>query len=306
MDNPAMDWLNYHHLLYFWVAAREGSVTRAADKLMLAQPTVSGQIRALEKALGVKLFERRGRKIALTETGGVVFTYANEIFSMGQELLGVLQGGAAGQPPRLRVGLSAALPKLVMWSLLRPVVRADPPVQLLCREDKQDRLLTDLAAHAHDVVLSDSPFGTAVSIRATNHYLGGSGIGFFGVPGVASAYKRGFPESLNDAPLVLPTQNTALRRSLDRWLDTLDIRPRIVAECEDSGLLKVFGHRGEWIFPAPLVVKRDIIRQYQVVVVGEIHEVQEQFYAITAERKIKNPAVVLICESAREMLSAID
>ncbi|MHC4903456.1 MAG: LysR family transcriptional regulator [Planctomycetota bacterium] len=277
-----MDWLNYHHLLYFWVAAREGSITRASEKLMLAQPTVSGQIRALEKALDVKLFERRGREIALTETGGVVFAYANEIFSMGQELLGVLQGGPSGQPPRLRVGLAAALPKLVMWSLLRPVIRADPPVQLVCREDKADRLLTDLAAHAYDVVLSDSPAGTAVSVRATNHHLGGCAIGFFGVAGLASTYQRGFPKSLHGAPLVLPTANTALRRSLDRWFDAVSIRPKI-----------------------PVVVERDIIRQYQVVKIGEIQEVQEQFYAITVERKIKNPAVVLICDRAREMLSAI-
>lgn len=300
-----MDWLNYHHLLYFWVAAREGSITRASEKLMLAQPTVSGQIRALEKALDVKLFERRGREIALTETGGVVFAYANEIFSMGQELLGVLQGGPTGQPPRLRVGLAAALPKLVMWSLLRPVIRADPPVQLVCREDKADRLLTDLAAHAYDVVLSESPAGTAVSVRATNHHLGGCAIGFFGVAGLASTYQRGFPKSLHGAPLVLPTANTALRRSLDRWFDAVSIRPKIVAECEDSGLLKVFGLRGEGIIPAPVVVERDIIRQYQVVKIGEIQEVQEQFYAITVERKIKNPAVVLICDRAREMLSAI-
>jgi LysR family transcriptional activator of nhaA len=306
MDNQAMDWLNYHHLLYFWVAAREGSITRASEKLMLAQPTVSGQIRALEKALDVELFERRGREIALTETGDLVFAYADEIFSVGQELLGVLRGGPAGQPRRLRVGLAAALPKLVMWSLLRPVIQADPPVQLVCREDKADRLLAELAAHAYDIVLSDSPVGTAVSVRAVNHHLGGCSIAIFGVSGLASKYKRGFPESLNDAPMVLPTGNTALRRSLDRWLDAMSIRPRIVAECEDSALLKVFGQRGEGIFPAPIVVARDIIRQYQVVPIGEIPEVQEQFYAITVEKKIKNPAVISICDSAREMLSAID
>ena len=306
MDNRAVEWLNYHHLLYFWVAAREGSITRASEKLMLAQPTVSGQIRALEKALDVKLFERRGREIALTDTGGMVYAYANEIFSIGQELLGVLQGGPAGQPQRLRVGLAAALPKLVMWSLLRPVIREDPPVQLVCREDKADRLLTDLAAHAYDVVLSDSPVGTAVAIRATDHHLGGCAIGFFGVPRLAATYKDGFPESLNDAPLVLPTANTALRRSLDRWMDAVSIRPKIIAECEDSGLLKVFGQRGEGIFPAPIVVERDIIRQYDVEMIGETQEVQQQFYAITVERKIKNPAVVLICDRARDMLSAID
>ena len=192
-----------------------------------------------------------------------------------------------------------------MWSLLRPVIRADPPVQLVCREDKADRLLTDLAAHAYDVVLSESPAGTAVSVRATNHHLGGCAISYFDVAGLASTYQRGFPKSLHGAPLVLPTANTALRRSLDRWFDAVSIRPKIVAECEDSGLLKVFGLRGEGIIPAPVVVERDIIRQYQVVKIGEIQEVQEQFYAITVERKIKNPAVVLICDSAREMLSAI-
>ena len=306
MDNRCVDWLNYHHLLYFWVAAREGSITRASEKLMLTQPTVSAQIRALEKALDVKLFERRGRENVLTETGGMVFAYADEIFSMGQELLGVLQGLPAGQPQRLRVGLNAALPKLVMWTLLRPVIRADPPVQLVCREDKADRLLTDLAGHAYDVVLSDSPSGTAVSVRATSHHLGECAIGFFGASDFAATYKPGFPESLDGAPFVLPTANTALRRSLDRWFDAMKILPQVVAECEDSGLLKVFGLRGEGIFPAPIVVERDIIRQYQVEKIGEAHELQEQFYAITVERKIKNPAVALICDSARKMLATID
>ncbi len=300
-----MEWLNYHHLLYFWMAAREGSITRASERLMLSQPTVSGQIRALEKSLDVKLFERHGREIALTETGSLVFSYADEIFSKGEELLGVLRGSSTGQPARVRVGLAAALPKLVMWSLLRPVLQMERPVQLVCHEDKQDRLLVQLAAHAYDVILSDSPVGTAVSVRAFNHELGGCAVGFFGVPDLASQYEQEFPDSLNDAPVVLPTANTALRRSLDRWFDVTGIQPRLIAECEDSALLKVFGQRGEGLFPAPLVVKHDIMRQYQVKVVGEIPEVQEQFYAITIERKIKNPAVVVIYDSAREMLARI-
>jgi LysR family transcriptional activator of nhaA len=197
------------------------------------------------------------------------------------------------------------LPKLVMWSLLRPARRLKRPVQLVCHEDKQDRLMVQLAAHAYDVALSDSPIGTAVSVRAFNHELGACPVGFFGVPDLAAQYETDFPESLNDAPMVLPTPNTALRRSLDRWFDQNGVRPRLVAECEDSALLKVFGQRGEGLFPAPSVVTYDIVRQYQVKTIGEIDAVRARFYAITVERRIKNPVVMAICEGAREMLRGL-
>lgn len=301
-----MDWLNYHHLLYFWTAAREGSVTKAAERLMLAQPTVSGQIKKLEEKIGQRLFDRSGRELVLTDTGRLVYSYAERIFSVGQELLDTLRGGGSGRPTHLRIGISDALPKLVACALIEPVLHGDAPLRVICLEDKAERLLAELALHAFDLVLSDAPIGPTVKVRAFNHALGECGVTFFGVAGLASKVRRRFPASLADVPVLLPTGNTMLRRSLDRWFDQHDVRPRIVGEFEDSALLKVFGQRGAGVFPAPSIVRNEVSRQYRVRVIEEVDEVRERFYAITLERTLKNPVVAEICEMAREKLEAIE
>lgn len=295
--------LNYHHLMYFWLAAREGSVTRAAEKLLLAQPTVSGQIRTLEETIGEKLFTRRGRHLVLTERGQLVFSFADRIFTVGQELVDVLQDHPQSGPLLVRVGIANALPKTVAAALIEPALQLDEDVHVLCHEDKAERLLAELSLDAYDIVLSDSPIGPAGRERAFNHYLGDSKVALFGVAALATKYRKGFPESLADAPMLLPTTNTAIRRSIDAWFEKHDIQPRIVAEFEDKAMLKAFGQRGTGLFPAPVVVRRDIIRQYRVKVVAEMDGVTEQFYAISIHRKLKNAAAAAICDNASERLS---
>ncbi len=298
-----MDWLNYHHLLYFWTVVKEGTVTRAAEVLSLTQPTVSEQLKSLEKGLGETLFERSGRRLVLTEKGRVVFKYADEIFRLGAELQDTLRGQATGQE-RLRVGMSDAIPKLIVHRLLEPALRMDPPMRIICREDKTERLLAELSTSELDMVLTDAPLAGQARVRAYNHLLGECSVTFFGTPELAKRYERRFPESLEGAPVLLQTENNHVRRSLDHWFDAIRIRPRIIAEFEDSALLKQFGHHGEGLFPGPTAIEAQIIEQYGVRVVGRTDRIKERYYAITVERKIKHPAVRVISEYAHENLFA--
>ena len=297
-----MDWINYHHLLYFWMVVKEGGVAPAAKALRLAQPTISGQIRALEEALDLKLFDRSGRKLQLTEDGHVVARYAEEIFGLGRELLDTLKGRPTGRPRKLHVGISDLLPKLVSHRLLTPALRLEEPVQIVCHGDKTERLLAALAVKGLDLVLSDAPVGGNLKVRAFNHLLGECGLTFFGVAALARRYRRGFPRSLESAPVLLPTSDSVVRRSLDQWFDKLGLRPTIVAEFDDTGILKAFGEGGEGIFCAPSIVEEDVKSRPGIQVVGRTDEVVERFYAITVERRIKHPAVVAISESAKQNL----
>jgi LysR family transcriptional activator of nhaA len=297
-----VEWLNYHHLLYFWLVAREGGLAGAAAHLRLAPSTISGQIHALEESLGEKLFTRTGRRLVLTEMGRVVFGYADEIFTLGRDLREAVKGRPVGRPLNLVVGVTDVLPKLVAQRLLEPAIKISVPVRLVCREDKHEQLLASLAAHDLDVVLSDAPIGPAMRVRAFNHLLGECGVVFFATPAIAAAHRRRFPSSLDGAPVILPTENTTLRRSLDQWFAARGIQPRIVREFEDSALLKVFGQAGMGIFPVSAIIAREVQRQYQVRPVGRADEVRERFYAISVERKLKHPAVIAISEVARQRL----
>jgi LysR family transcriptional activator of nhaA len=299
----AMEWLNYHHLLYFWLTAKEGSVTVAARRLRLAQPTVSGQIRLLEAALGSRLLERRGRGLELTARGRTVFEYANEIFQLGQELLRAVREDPAGIPMRLVVGVADVLPKLVVYRLLAPALKATENIRLVVREDPADRLLAELALHAVDLVLADSPIAPNVNVRAFNHLLGESPLGFFAEPRLAKQLQRGFPDSLDGAPFLLPGQHTVLRRSLDAWLESNGIRPRIVGEFEDSALVNAFGQAGTGVFVAPTAIEAEVRRQHQVRCLGRAGELTERIYAISLERRIKHPGILAISEGARELLA---
>ena len=297
-----MDWLNYHHLLYFWVVAREGSVSRASEQLNLAQPTVSSQLQKLERSLGEKLFDRVGRNLVLTDTGHMVFGYADEIFSLGRELADAIKGRPTGRPMRLTVGAPEVIPKLIVHRLLQPALELDESIQLICREGKFDRLLQDLAAHELDIVLSDSPAGSLTHIRAFNHLLGDCAVSFFAEAELARKHRRRFPQSLESAPLLLPTANTWLRRELEHWFDRHDIRPRVVAEFDDCALMSVFGQNALGLFPGPSVIEKEICSQYGVRVIGRIEQVREQYFAISVERRLKHPAVVAISNAAREEL----
>lgn len=294
-----MKWLNYHHLQYFWVVAREGSVSRASEELMVSQPTVSAQIKELEASLGTSLFERVGRGLVLTEAGRMAFNYANEIFSLGRELLEAIERQPAERPLKLAVGVLDVLPKSVVRLLLEPATQLPQPVRLTCREDKVDRLLADLAAHRTDMVLSDSPIGTGVQLRGYNHLLGECGVTFFGTAALAEKHRRGFPKSLDGAPLVLPTEGTALRHELNLWFAAQRIQPVVVAECDDGALLTSFGQAGLGIFASPSVVETEVRREHEVRVVGRTTQVKQRFYAISVEEKLKHPAVLAIWEAAR-------
>ncbi len=299
MSIPA--WLNYHHLLYFHAAAREGSMTAAARKLRLAQPTLSGQIKQLEDMLGEPLFERRGRRLVLTDTGRTVYHYADEIFGLGQELLQAVRGGAVGRSLRFAVGVADTLPKLIVYRLLAPVADLEGGTRLDIRDGEIPSLLTELAAHRLDLVLSDAPLPSGSGIRAYSHALGDCGVTFFAKPEVAAALEGGFPGSLDRARMLLPVPGCSLRRELDEWFDRLDLTPQIVGEIGDSGLIKAFGQAGAGAFAAPTAVAGEVARQYEVVPFGATVDVRERFWAISAERRIRHPAVTAVVEGARKL-----
>lgn len=297
-------WVNYHHLYYFWTVAREGSIARAAEELMVSQPTISVQIKELEASVGHRLFERVGRGLQLTDAGRIALNYANEIFSLGQEMANALEHQPAHRPLRLSVGILDAIPKPVVQQLLDPALRLSQPVRLICREDKADRLLADLAARRTDVVLSDAPIGTGAHVEGFNHLLGESGVSFFASKQLASKLKRGFPKSLTGAPLLLPTDHTQFRRSLNLWFDSKRIHPLVVGEFDDSALMFWFGQSGAGVFPASSIMESVVQRELGVHVVGRVADVRERYYAISVDAKLKHPAVVAICDAAKKLLSA--
>jgi LysR family transcriptional activator of nhaA len=297
-----MEWLNYHHLLYFWVVAREGSIVQASEQLRLSPSTISEQLRGLEASLGEKLLTRVGRNLALTEMGHVVFRYADEIFTLGRELMDTVQGRPTDRPLRLLVGITDVVPKLVAYRLLEPVLHLAQPVQIICREGKLDHLLAGLATYDLDVVLSDAPLGPMVKVRAFNHLLGECGVTFCGTASLIADHRDDFPRSLDNTPFLLPTDNTTLRRSLDHWFEAEGVRPRTVGEFEDSALLKVFGQQGVGLFAVPTIVETEVQQQYGVDILGRVTAIRERFYAITVNRRLQHPAVVAMSETAQQVL----
>lgn len=296
--------LNYHHLRVFWTAAREGGVTRASERLHVTQPTVTTQIRALEKALGQKLFTRSGRRLVLTELGRAAYRYADEIVGLGQELVDRMQGGTPGREIRLTIGIADALPKLIAYRILEPALSVPGAVRLEGIEGAPERLLAELAVFGLDVVLADAPVGPAVRVRAYNHLLGECSVSVFGTERLAKHHGRGFPGSLDGAPFLLPRQHSALRLALDEWFERVGLRPHIVGEFDDSALMTALGQAGVGLFPAPSPIAAQVCRQHGVRSLGTIEAVRQRFYAITVDRKIKHPAVIAICEAARQRLFA--
>jgi LysR family transcriptional activator of nhaA len=291
--------LNYHHLYYFYRVARAGGVSAASRDLRVAQPTISVQLRQLEEALGVQLFVRQGRRLELTEEGRVAYRYAEDIFGLGRELLGALKGVAAGRPLRLVVGAALVVPKIIVERLLEPALALDQPLQLECTEDRLERLLAGLATHELDLVISDVPLTPGAGVKAFNHPLGASAVGWFARADLAERYRAGFPESLQGAPLLLPARGSALRRDLDRWLEQRGIQPNVVGEFDDSALTKAFGQAGRGLFAAPLVIEAEVRTMYHCELVGRADEVSERFFAISVERRLKHPGVVAITTAAR-------
>ncbi|MEZ6141497.1 MAG: transcriptional activator NhaR [Zavarzinella sp.] len=294
-----MHWMNYNHLHYFWIVAREGSVTAASEVLDVSQPTISSQIKELEKSMKAELFEKSGRGLILTDTGQAVFRYAEEIFALGGELMDMINGRPIGRPARLRVGIVDVMPKLIAHLLLEPALRLPNPVRVECLEGKLERLTADLTIHNLDLVLSDTPLPQNLKAKVYTHQLGECGVVIVGKTELADSLADGFPGSLDGAPFLLPVVGTALRRNLDQWFDKVGIRPEIRGEFEDSALLKVFGRAGEGIFAVPTAVESDVCQHYEVKRIGGPTGLKEQFYAVSVERKLKHPAVVAISERAR-------
>ncbi len=297
-----MEWLNYHHLFYFWTVVKAGSIHKAAAELRISAPAISTQLKVLEDQLGEKLLVRSGRRLVLTETGKTVFGYAEDIFMLGRELLDVVKSRPVGRPLRFDVGVVDVMPKIVVQTLLAPALRIREPVRIVCREGSSDQLLARLATHELDVVLSDAPVDPTLKIRAYSHLLGECGVIFVAGAKSAPQFRRKFPQSLVSAPMFLPTDNTALRRNLDFWFESKGIRPQVIGEFEDYALLRAFGESGAGVFPMPSIVQSQVQRQQGVRTVGMTNEVRTQFYAISAERKLQHPAVVAIRDAAKSEL----
>lgn len=294
--------LNLKHLRYFWTVASHGSIAKAAEILFLTPQTISGQLSDLEQQVGSKLFSREGRNLVLTETGHLVFSYADEMFQLGNELQDVLSGRTQGSSLTLKVGIAMVVPKLLAYRVLEPVLQMSEDVRLICNEAPLVDLLADLSVHKLDAVLADSPVNPVLNIRAFNHELGESGISFFAVPGQVKALKADFPRSLDGTKMLMPSVGSNLRRSLESWFEKNNINPVIVAEFEDRALMKAFGESGSGVFTSPTAVEEDVLQKYGVQVIGRTEEIKERFFVISAERRIKNPALTMITKAARNQL----
>lgn len=295
--------LNYQHLLYFWSVVRTGSLTRAANELALSPPTVSAQLRTLEERLGAKLLTKSGRKLIPTEVGRVVFTYADQIFGVGRELLDALEQRPSQRPLRFTVGIDDVVPKEVAQRLLDPAMRMGQPVRITCHEGTLERLVARLAMHELDVVISDAPASPTLNVRAYNHLLGSCGITWMATPAIAASLRRGFPRSLSGVPMLLPTDDTAIRRALDQWLEQHDLRPVLVGEFEDFGLLREFARAGHGFAPVPAVQESQFRREYGFQRIGAARPVTAQFFAISLERRIRHPAMAAVVTGARELFT---
>lgn len=295
--------LNYQHLLYFWSVVRTGSLTRACEELALSAPTVSSQLRTLEERLGEKLLRKSGRNLVPTDVGKLVYSYANEIFSAGQELLDALEQRPSGRPLRLLVGIDDVVPKEIAYRIIEPGMHLKQPVRVMCRESTLERLIADLAVHDIDVVLSDAPVTPTLNVRVYSHSLGTCTVHWMATPALAKTLRRGFPQSLDGVPVLLPTDDTAIRRALDQWLDKQNVRPLMLGEFEDYAMLREFARAGHGFAPVPSVLEAQFRREHGFVRIGMARGVKAEFYAISAERKIRHPAVVAMTDSARRLFA---
>jgi len=298
-NNRPMQNLNYKHLHYFWVIAKTGGVAKAGEQLHVTPQSISGQMRLLEAAVGQPLWRRAGRKLELTETGHMVFDYADRLFTVGEELKTALRGGSSTAPAVFRVGVTGSVVKVVAYRMVAPALTLSPAPRLVCREGRLPDLLALLSVHQLDLVISDRPMPSSLNVRGYNHLLAESGVSFLANPPLAKSLRAGFPQSLNGAPLLLPGGDSALREKLLRWLDSQNLRPHIVGDFDDTAVMKAFGQAGAGVFPMPTLVAHETCTQFHVAIVGKTEDVLHQVYAITGERKLKNSAVLAISRAAR-------
>ncbi len=294
--------INYKHLRYFWMVAKEGSITKASQLLFLTPQTISGQLSLLEKQLNVELFKRVGRNLELTDAGKIVQTYANDIFSLGDELQEVLRHKPHGLRLQLKAGIANSIPKSIAYHLLEPSLHLDEPMRLICREDNLSILLTELAEHKLDIVISDRPLPETLSVKCFNHHLGKCGLTFFATEKLMATIKGDFPACLSNKPLLLPGTASSVKTKLLQWFKSNNIYPQIIAEFDDGALMKAFGKNSVGIFVAPSVIANEVKNYHRVEILGETEDVMESFYAISVERKVKHLGVVAILNAAREQL----
>ena len=294
--------LNYKHLQYFWTVAHEGSIAKASKKLHITPQTISGQLSLLEERIGSALFDKAGRGLVLSETGRLVLRYADDIFDLGRELSDVLRGAPAAGASEFIVSSASALPKTIVYKIIEPALHLPHDISLTCREGPVESILAELSVHKIDMVLSDTPLPSNLSIKGYNHYLGESALTVFASANKARSFKKNFPHSLNNAPLLLPTAQYAVRKDLDYWFQENDIYPLVLGQFDDSALVKSFGQSGLGLFFMPSVISEEVCQNFNVRPVGEIAEVTQKFYAISTERKVRHPAVAAICDNARQSL----
>ncbi len=295
-----MNGLNFKHLRYFWVVAKTGSIARASAQLHLTPQSISGQLSEFENRLGVELFRRSGRNLELTESGRRILSYAEEIFSIGDELLDALHRQKNRKNLSLRVGIADSVSKTIAYHLVEPALRLNEPVRLICREGRLDSLIAELAIHRLDMIIADRPMPANLKVRGYNHLLGESGITIFGTSTLAETLRGDFPNCLNQAPLLLPGEDTAIRPQLIQWLEANDLRPEIIGEFDDSALMKAFGQAGAGLFVAPTTLASQVCEQYKTVTIGRIDAVVDRLYAITTDQRLTHPAVAAISKAARE------
>ena len=299
-----MSSLNFKHLRYFWMVARTGSIARAAEQLHLTPQSISGQLSEFAESLGVELFRRAGRNLELTDTGRRMLSYAEEIFSTGDELLEIIRDQSLRTAMAFRVGCADSVSKLIACRLVEPALNLAEPLRLVCREGRLASLLADLAVHRLDLIIADRPMPSHLSVRGFNHLLGESGMTVFAAPALAASLAGGFPACLNGAPMLLPGEDFAIHHRLLQWLEKTGLHPRIVGEFDDSAMIKAFGQAGAGVFFAPTEIAEQVARQYGVVELGQVATLVEQVYAITTERRMSHPATVAISQTARQDLFA--
>lgn len=295
-----MRWLNYQHLFYFWHVARCGSVTEASRQLRLAQPTISSQMKSFEEVLGEKLFQRDGRNLKLTEAGLLAHRYAEQIFTIGQEFLDVLDGRVAGSLREFRIGIADVVPKSLAYRLIEPALSPEAGALVCCFEDKTERLLAELSIGEVDLVISDRPIPPNVKVKAFNHFIGECGVSFLAARSLARRFKKGFPQSLVGAPVLFPTAESAVRHELDQWFDRISISPQCVAAFQDRALMKLAARNGKGIMPVPSVIEKEVMEEYHLELVGRAPLVKERLYLISIDRRLKNPLLVRICEQGQK------
>jgi len=295
-----MTTLNFKHLRYFWMVAKTGSIARASEQLFLAPQSISGQLSEFESKLGAELFRRSGRNLELTDAGRRILSYAEEIFSLGDEIINILHDQDAVKTLPLRVGIADSVTKSVAYRLVEPALSQAEPVRLVCREGRLASLLAELAIHRLDMIIADRPMPGNLNVRGFSHLLGESSLTVFGSSSLAENLKGGFPMALNNQPFLLPGEDAAIRPKLLQWFEANGLRPRIVGEFDDSALMKVFGQAGAGFFAAPTAITAQVCDQYDVVEIGRIDSVMEQVFAITTERRLTHPAIVAISKSAKE------